>query len=234
MKPPFTNDILGHDHMQWHPQFIRHYTNLWPWHRTRPYYRVWPYTKFREVSIEHLQGVRHAKNVLLLLWTPGPVPFGTCICSNIETSLSKTGCVWRTFENPSVLRFYIVSMLVDYRSPRVQVAKFYGRRRFEGFKIVLIWNWFKFLFYDFFTPSHFTSSHLGPKWLQFSTQFCFVKDRGNVVVKVVSFGGSKFGGGVFKLLTCRSRDPGFEPQSRHFDFRNWVYPASKSRRLKYC
>ena len=22
------NDILGHDHIQWHPQFIRHYTNL--------------------------------------------------------------------------------------------------------------------------------------------------------------------------------------------------------------
>ena len=24
----------------------------------------------------------------LLLWTPGPVPFGTCICSNVETILS--------------------------------------------------------------------------------------------------------------------------------------------------
>ena len=24
----------------------------------------------------------------LLLWTPGPVPIGTCICSNVETILS--------------------------------------------------------------------------------------------------------------------------------------------------
>ena len=34
-----------------------------------------------EVSIEHLQRVRHANRGRLLLRTPGPVPFGTCICS---------------------------------------------------------------------------------------------------------------------------------------------------------
>ena len=33
------------------------------------------------VSIEHLQRVRHANRGRLLLRTPGPVPFGTCICS---------------------------------------------------------------------------------------------------------------------------------------------------------
>ena len=44
---------------------------------------VIPY--FREVSIEHLQRVRLANRGRLLLRTPGDIPFGTCICSNVET-----------------------------------------------------------------------------------------------------------------------------------------------------
>ena len=28
------HDILGHDHIQWHPQLIRHYTNSWTYYRT--------------------------------------------------------------------------------------------------------------------------------------------------------------------------------------------------------
>ena len=37
-----------------------------------------------------LQRVRLANRGRLLLRTPGPVPFGTCICSNVETILSWT------------------------------------------------------------------------------------------------------------------------------------------------
>ena len=37
------HDILGHDRIQWHPQLIRHYTNLWTYYRTGPYNRFWPY-----------------------------------------------------------------------------------------------------------------------------------------------------------------------------------------------
>ena len=33
--PQMLHDILGHDHIQWHPQLIRLYTNL------RTYYRAW-------------------------------------------------------------------------------------------------------------------------------------------------------------------------------------------------
>ena len=40
----------------------------------------------REVSIEHLQRVRHANRGRLLLRTPGPVPFGICKCSFVETT----------------------------------------------------------------------------------------------------------------------------------------------------
>ena len=35
-----------------------------------------------------LQRVRLANRGRLLLRTPGPVPLGTCICSNVETILS--------------------------------------------------------------------------------------------------------------------------------------------------
>ena len=45
-----------------------------------------------------LQRVRLANRGRLLLRTPDPVPFGTCICSNIETILSWTCHVYGSFE----------------------------------------------------------------------------------------------------------------------------------------
>ena len=44
------HDILGHDHIQWHPQSIRHYTNLRTYYRTGLYYRFWPYHQILEIS----------------------------------------------------------------------------------------------------------------------------------------------------------------------------------------
>ena len=44
-----------------------------------------------------LQRMRLANRGRLLLRTPGPVPFGTCICSNVEThSFLNLSCL-RTF-----------------------------------------------------------------------------------------------------------------------------------------
>ena len=40
------HDIQGHDHIQWHPQLIRHNTNL----------RTWLYYRILEVSIEYCNG----------------------------------------------------------------------------------------------------------------------------------------------------------------------------------
>ena len=51
-----SHDILGHDHIQWHTQLIRHYTNLRIFYRTGLYYRFWPYYQILEVSIEHCNG----------------------------------------------------------------------------------------------------------------------------------------------------------------------------------
>ena len=45
--------ILGHDHIQWHPKLIRHYTNFRTYYRTGPNDRFWPYYQILEVSIEH-------------------------------------------------------------------------------------------------------------------------------------------------------------------------------------
>ena len=45
-----------------------------------------------------LQRVRLANRGLLLPRTPGSVPFGTCICSNVETILSWTCHVYGPFE----------------------------------------------------------------------------------------------------------------------------------------
>ena len=55
-------------------------------------------TLFREVSMEHLQRVRLSNRGHLLLATPGPVLFRTCICSFVETSHSWTCHVYGPFE----------------------------------------------------------------------------------------------------------------------------------------
>ena len=89
--------ILGNDHLQWHPQLIRHITNLWTNYRTEPYYRFSPYYLIPGGFHWTLQQVRLATRGRLLLRTPGPVPFGTCICSNVETILSSTCHVYGPF-----------------------------------------------------------------------------------------------------------------------------------------
>ena len=82
------HDILDNDHLQWHPPLIRHYTNFWPYYWSGSYYRIWPFTQLREVSIEHLQRARNANRERLLLRTLVLSHFGTCECSNVETNLS--------------------------------------------------------------------------------------------------------------------------------------------------
>ena len=72
------NDILWPDHIQWQP----------PTDQTL--YRTRPFTDFWAVSIEHLRRVWHADRGRLLLRTPGPVPFGICKCSFIETTNNYT------------------------------------------------------------------------------------------------------------------------------------------------
>ena len=62
-----------------------------------------------------LQRVRLASRGRLLLRTPGPVPFGTCICSNVETILSWTCHVYGPYEFRTSLG---TSILLCYMCPR--------------------------------------------------------------------------------------------------------------------
>ena len=68
-------------------------------------------TLFREVSIGYLQWVRLASRGRLLLRTPGPVPFGTCICSNLRPISPELvmSTYLLSFEHPSVLLFCLSS-----------------------------------------------------------------------------------------------------------------------------
>ena len=68
------NDILWPDHLQWKP----------PTDQTL--YRTRPFTKFWVVSIEHLRRVWHADRGRLFLRKPGPVPYGICKSSFVETT----------------------------------------------------------------------------------------------------------------------------------------------------
>ena len=61
-------------------------------------YRPWYILQLCFVPHNVLQRVRLANRGRLLLRTPGPVPFGTCICSNVETILSWTCHVYGHFE----------------------------------------------------------------------------------------------------------------------------------------
>ena len=104
------HDILGHDHVQWHPQLIRQYTNLRTYYRTGLYYRFWPYYQILEVSKGHCNGCdmptedAYSSGHLVLS------NFGTCMCSNVETNLSWTCLVSgpMNFEHPSVLLFCLI------------------------------------------------------------------------------------------------------------------------------
>ena len=89
--------ILGHCHLQWHPQLIRHYTN----------YQFWPYYQLSGGFHRTLQLVWLANRGRLLLRTPGGVTFGTCIVLMLRPFFPEL--VMSTdllrFEHPSVLIF---------------------------------------------------------------------------------------------------------------------------------
>ena len=72
--------------------------HFWTYHRTGPYNQFRPYYHIPGGFHRTLQRVRLANRERLLLRTPGPVPYGTCICSNVETILSWTCHVYGPFE----------------------------------------------------------------------------------------------------------------------------------------
>ena len=68
-----------------------------------------------------LQRVRLAHRERLLIWTPGPVPFGTCICSYVETLLSWSCHVYGPFEFRTSLGTSIL-LCIDFITSPLDVA----------------------------------------------------------------------------------------------------------------
>ena len=114
----------GHDHIQWHPQLIRHYTNLWIYYRTGPYYRFWPYHQISGGFHRTLQRVRLANKGRLLLRTPCPVLFETCICFNVDTFFPELvmSTDLLSFEHPSVLLFCFFKLSHLTRMPSCDIC----------------------------------------------------------------------------------------------------------------
>ena len=83
------HDILGHDHNYTMTpsidQTLHLFATLLPNWTLIPILTLLPnFGGFHRT----LQRMRLANTGRLLLRTPGPLPFGTCICSNVETILS--------------------------------------------------------------------------------------------------------------------------------------------------
>ena len=98
-------------------------------------------TLFREISLGHLQRVRLANRGRLLLMTPGPVPVGTYICSNVETILSWTRHVYGPFEFRTSL--YPLATL------RVKVLHSGRWRRFKCTRMKIVHKYNLFPRFDF-------------------------------------------------------------------------------------
>ena len=78
---------LWYDQMQWRPGIC---ANLWTFCRVRPF------AELLEVSIERLRRVWHAGIGRLLLQTPDPVQFGTCMCSSCCKQSFSRACYLRS------------------------------------------------------------------------------------------------------------------------------------------
>ena len=76
-----------------------------------------------------LQRVRLANRGRLLLRTPGPVPFGTCICSNVETILSWTCHVYGPFEFRTSLGTSILLCWISFSGFRGEVGNVSANQR---------------------------------------------------------------------------------------------------------
>ena len=76
------HDILGHDHIQWHPQLTPICDLITELNLITDFDLI---TKFWDVSRTLQRRVRLANIWHLLLQKPDTDPIGTCICSNAET-----------------------------------------------------------------------------------------------------------------------------------------------------
>ena len=116
-------DILGHDHGQWRPPLVRHFTKSWHFTELDLITDFGLINKSQDVSIEHLQRVWLANRERLLFRTPGPVQFGNCICSNVDTILSWT-CLVSGLRISNVPRYFHFALYVRTPNRLSGIAKY--------------------------------------------------------------------------------------------------------------
>ena len=94
------HDILDDDHIQWHPPLKGHYTNFWPLLIWTSLPNLTFYLIVQGFHRTYVTGAACQQRTVLS-------HFGTCMCSNVETTLSWTCLVsgLLNFEHPSVLLF---------------------------------------------------------------------------------------------------------------------------------
>ena len=78
-----------------------------------------------------LQRMRLANRGRLLLRTPGPVPFGTCTCSNVETILSWTCHVYGPFEFRTSLGTSILLYCIKRKRKRLESGSKFSVKMYE-------------------------------------------------------------------------------------------------------
>ena len=126
-----------------HLLLIRHYTNLWTYYRTWPYHWFWPYCQISGGFHRILQWVWLVNRERLLLQTPGPVPLGTCICSNVETNLSCACHVFGLYISniPWYMYFYFASVDVEaniqLENNMLDTKTLYGSRCYSPIQVFL-------------------------------------------------------------------------------------------------
>ena len=88
---------------------------FWTYHRTGPYYQFWPCCRISGGFHGTLRRMRLANRGRLLLRAPVLVPFGTGICSNVETILFWTCHIYGLFEFRTSLGTSILLWVPVYR-----------------------------------------------------------------------------------------------------------------------
>ena len=133
----------------WHKNLKAFFPNFWTYHQTGLYYQFWPYYQISRGFHRTLQRVRLANRGRLLLRTPGPVLFGTCICSNVETILYWTCHIYEPFEfrtslGTSILLFPFHHPASKYRKRAIENSNYSLTSNRVGTKVltkVRLWPW---------------------------------------------------------------------------------------------
>ena len=130
------------------PPWVRIYTNPWLLYQTRRFKEFWG------VPIEHLIRVWNADRGRLLLWTPGPISFGSCICSSC---LDQRHLIWDILQACDIIPGLDIMIIFDI-SPNIgfNLASAMGVAFPQGTV----------------TPRHLVPSNLGLAWDQFFSRNC--------------------------------------------------------------